>query len=57
MNTTGVLFGLFTFLAIGLGFVWVIKLEYYVGPRAAWAIAALGIALALASLTVPGFTP
>jgi hypothetical protein len=57
MNTTGILFGVFTFLAIGLGFVWVIKLEYYVGAHVAWAVAALGIALVLASLFVPGFTP
>jgi hypothetical protein len=57
MNTTGILFGLFTFLAIGLGFVWVIKLEYYVGARAAWAVAAVGAALVLTSLFVPGFTP
>jgi hypothetical protein len=57
VNVTGILFGAFAFLAIGLGFVWAIKLEYYVGARAAWAVAALGAALVLASLTVPGFTP
>jgi hypothetical protein len=57
MNTTGILFGLFTFLAIGLGFLWVIKLEYYVGARAAWTVAAMGAALVLASLLVPGFLP
>ncbi len=55
MNTTGILFGLFTFLAIGLGFVWVIKLEYYVGAHVAWAVAAMGAALVLASLLVPTF--
>ena len=57
MNATGILFGAFTFLAIGLGFVWVIKLEYYVGAHVAWAVATLGVALVLASLFVPGFTP
>jgi hypothetical protein len=57
MNATGILFGLFTFLAIGLGFVWVIKLEYHVGAHVAWAVAALGVALILASLFVLGFTP
>jgi hypothetical protein len=57
MNTTGILFGLFTFLAIGLGFVWVIKVEYYVGARVAWAVAALGLALVLGSLFIPGFVP
>jgi hypothetical protein len=57
MNATGILFGVFTFLAIGLGFVWVIKLEYYVGAHVAWAVAALGAAMVLASLFVPGFLP
>jgi hypothetical protein len=56
VNATGILFGAFTFLAIGLGFVWVIKLEYYVGAQAAWAVGALGAALVLASLFIPGFT-
>jgi hypothetical protein len=57
VNTAGILFGAFTFLAIGLGFVWVIKLEYYVGARVAWAVGALGAALTLASLFVPDFVP
>jgi hypothetical protein len=55
MNTTGVLFGLFTAVAIGLGFVWVIKLEYYVGAHVARAVAALGVAVTLLSLFVPSF--
>jgi hypothetical protein len=57
MNLTGILFGAPTFLAIGLGFLWVIKLEYHVGAHVAWAVAALGIATVLGSLFVPGFTP
>lgn len=57
MNLTGILFGAFTFLAIGLGFLWVIKLEYHVGAHVAWGVAALGAALVLASLFVPGFVP
>jgi hypothetical protein len=57
MNLTGILFGLFTFLSIGLGFLWVIKLEYYVGAREAWAVAALGAALVLASLFLHNFVP
>jgi hypothetical protein len=56
LNATGILFGLFAFIAIGLGFVWVINLEYYVGARTAWVVAALGAAITLASLFVPGFT-
>ena len=43
MNTTGILFGLYTAVVIGLGFVWVIKLEYYVGAHVARATAGLGI--------------
>jgi hypothetical protein len=44
-------------MAIGLGFVWVINLEYHIGAHIAWAVAALGAALVLASLTVPPFPP
>ena len=35
----------------------VIKLEYHIGAHIAWAVAALGAALALASLTVPRSAP
>ena len=56
MNTTGILFGLYTAVVIGLGFVWVIKLEYYVGAHVARATAGLGIILALGSLFIPNFT-
>ncbi len=56
MNTTGLLLGLFAALAIGLGFVWVIKLEYYVGAWVAKAVIALGAIVTLASLFIPGFT-
>ncbi len=56
MNTTGIFFGLFAAIAIGIGFVWVIKLEYYVGAHTAKAVAALGIAITLVSIFVPGFT-
>jgi hypothetical protein len=57
MNTTGILFGAFTFVAIGLGFVWVIKLEYHVGAHVAWVVAGLGITIVLGSLFVPSFLP
>jgi hypothetical protein len=57
MNLMGILFGLFTLLAIGLGFLWVIKLEYHVGARVGWAVAGLGAAIVLASLFVPSFLP
>ena len=55
MNLTGVGLGLFTVLAIGLGFLWVIKLEYHVGARVAKIVGALGIAVILVSLLVPSF--
>ena len=56
MNTTGIFLGLFTTVAIGLGFVWVIKLEYYVGAHVAKAVATLGGVAVLASLFIPDFT-
>ena len=56
MNTVGIFSGLFTTIAIGIGFVWVIKLEYYVGAHTAKAVAALGIAIILVSLFIPNFT-
>jgi len=56
MNTTGIFFGLFTAFAIGFGFVWVIKLEYYFGAHFARAVAVLGITIVLVSLFIPGIT-
>ena len=56
MNTTGIFSGLFTVIAIGIGFVWVIKLEYYIGAHVAKAVAALGIVITLISLFIPSFT-
>ena len=55
MNLTGLYLGLITFAAIGLGFLWVIKLEYYVGARAAKVVGILGIAVSMGSLFIPGF--
>jgi len=55
MNLTGIYLGLFTFGAIGLGFLWVIKLEYYVGAHVAKLVGAVGIVVSLTSLFVPGF--
>jgi hypothetical protein len=57
MNLTGIWMGLLAAVAVGLGFVWVIKLEYYVGAHIAWAVAVVGLILILASLFVPGFLP
>lgn len=49
VNFTGLIIALVTFFAIGLGFVWVIKLEYYVGAHVAKWVAAAGIALVVLS--------
>ncbi|HET9493039.1 MAG TPA: DUF4491 family protein [Chloroflexia bacterium] len=55
MNWTGILLGLFSALVIGLGFVWVIRFEYYVGAyRWKWVLAA-GLAMVAASLFMPNF--
>ncbi len=50
MNTFGLLLGLTTFLIIGLGFVWVIRGERYLGYLWWPYIMGLGITLVLGSL-------
>ena len=52
----GILLGLYMLLVIALGFVWVIKLEYYFGARIWPAVLTLGILICLASLFMPNFT-
>ncbi len=55
MNWTGLVLGLFSMLAIGLGFVWVIRFEYLVGAyRWKWVLAAGALVCAL-SLFAPNF--
>lgn len=55
MNWTGIALGLFSALAIGLGFVWVIRFEYLVGAyRWKW-VATFGLLVCLASLFMPNF--
>jgi len=52
MQFAGILLGIFTLLSIGLGHVWVIKLEYHVGSHA-WPVpVVIGAALVLASLWI-----
>lgn len=47
--------GVFSVLAIGLGFMWVIRFEYYFGAyRWKW-VASVGIALCALSLVMPNF--
>ena len=56
MNPTGLILGLFMLFCIGFGFLWVIKLEYYLGAGV-WKIVLLaGITICLASLLMPNFT-
>ena len=55
MNWTGIIFGLFSALVIGLGFVWVIRFEYLVGAyRWKWPLA-VGLLMIAASLFMPNF--
>jgi uncharacterized protein DUF4491 len=55
MNFTGLIFACITLAAVGIGFLWVIKLEYYVGAHLAWPVGIFGGVVVLASLLVPGF--
>jgi hypothetical protein len=55
MNTTGIVFAIFTVLAIGIGFVWVVRLEYHVGAHVAKIVALVGIVTILISLFLPAF--
>ncbi|MEO5952749.1 MAG: DUF4491 family protein [Chloroflexia bacterium] len=55
MNWTGVIFGFFSALMIGLGFMYVIKFEYLIGAyRWKWSLG-LGLALIALSLFMPNF--
>ena len=55
MNFTGLITGGVVFLAIGLGFVWVIRLEYHLGASAWKVILPAGLAVVIASTFVPCF--
>jgi hypothetical protein len=55
MNLTGVGMGLFMLFAIGFGFFWVIKLEYYLEARIWKAVLAVGLLICLLSLFMPTF--
>ncbi len=55
MNWTGLALGLWMLAAIGVGFWWVIKVEYYLGAQVWPWVLALGVALAVASYFVPSF--
>jgi len=55
MNFTGLLLGVAMLAAIGLGFLWVIKVEYHLGAQVWPAVLAFGIVLALATLWMKSF--
>jgi hypothetical protein len=52
----GVYLGLFMLFCIGFGFLWVIKLEYYLGAQIWKAVLGIGVLLSLASLFVQPFS-
>jgi hypothetical protein len=54
MNFFGLTLGILTLFIIGLGFIWVIRGERYFGYLWWPYVMALGIALIIASLFVPG---
>ena len=55
LNFSGLYLGSFMLLAIGVGFLWVIKLEYYVGAHIWKWVLAFGILLCLGSSWMPSF--
>ena len=55
MNLIGLLLGLTSLLIIGLGFVWAIRGEYYLGYLWWPYILGLGILILIGSLWIPSF--
>jgi hypothetical protein len=55
LNWIGVGLGLFSVLAIGMGFVWVIRFEYFVGAHRWKWVMVFGLALCATSLFMPNF--
>jgi hypothetical protein len=55
MNFTGLGLGLFMLFAIGFGFFWVIKVEYYLGARLWRWVLVIGLLICLGSLFLPSF--
>ena len=56
MHFNGIITGAATFLIIGLCHPLVIKAEYYIGKRSWWGFLAIGIVLAVISLTLADTT-
>ncbi len=52
MNFFGLIIATYTLLAIGVGFLWVVKLEYYIGAYINKAVFIVGCAVTVLSLFV-----
>ena len=55
LNFSGFITAALSFISIGLGFIWVIKLEYHAGAKVWILVLPLGIALIAASLFTQSF--
>ena len=55
MNWTGVYLSVFMLAAIGFGFFWVIKVEYYLGAKVWPVVLGIGLALCAGSMFMPSF--
>ncbi len=55
MNASGLLIALFCTAAIGIGFVWVIKLEYHLGAGVRPIVLTAGLLVVAVSAFLPGF--
>lgn len=55
MNLAGIILGVFSAFAIGMGFVWVIRFEYYVGAHLWKWVAFVGPGVCSLSLFMPNF--
>ena len=53
MNAFGPLLGLAALALIGLGFAWVVRVEYSLGWRWWYVVLTLGLALAIVSIFIP----
>lgn len=55
LNLTGLYLGLYMLFVITIGFVWVIKLEYYLGARVWKMVLILGVIICVVSAFMPNF--
>lgn len=56
VNLTGLYLGLYMLFVIAIGFVWVIKLEYYLGAKVWKTVFVLGVMICILALFMPNFT-